>query len=133
MPCETVTVAEEDFVASAIDVAVTIAVEGDGTLAGAVYVVVKVVVPERMPQDGPLHPEPLKAHVTPWPLGSFATVALNCWVRFTETVRDAGETVTVIGGGVLIVTRSVTDFVLSLREVAVMLTVEGVGAVGGAV
>lgn len=64
----TVIVAAADLVLSATDVAVSVTTGGDGTLAGAVYV---MAVPDLLegaesePQAGPLQAAPLSSQVTP--------------------------------------------------------------------
>jgi len=63
-----VTVAVPDFVLSATDFAVRETVAGEGTTAGAVYVIATpeaLVLAESVPQVAPEHPVPLSVHVTP--------------------------------------------------------------------
>jgi hypothetical protein len=63
-----VKVVTADFVASATEVAVRVTVAGEGTAAGAVYV---IAVPEALeaednvPQAAPVHPAPANVQVTP--------------------------------------------------------------------
>ena len=59
------------------------------------------------------------------------TVAVNCWVAPTATVAAVGATDTATG--VLTVTVAVAVLLVSACEVAVMVTVLGLGAVAGAV
>lgn len=80
----------------------------------------------------PLHPDPETLHVT-FGFEVFVTVAVNSWPVLMFNVADVGDTVTVIGGGVSIVTEAAADLVLSACEVAVTVTVFGLGAVLGAV
>jgi len=57
---------------AAVDVAVTTTVDGEGTVAGAVYSPLELIVPLALP--------PVTAHVTVW-LVVLLTVAENCfWV-----------------------------------------------------
>jgi hypothetical protein len=71
-----------------------------------------------------------KAHVTPFVCVSFVTVAVNVCVNPTATVAVAGETLTAITVSVIVAD---AFFVVSATEVAVNVTVAGVGAVAGAV
>jgi hypothetical protein len=61
----------------ATDAAVIIAVNAVPTVAGAVYVTDVVVAPESDPQTIPLHPVPLKVHITPALVASFVTDAVR--------------------------------------------------------
>lgn len=133
MPCEIVKTAEADFVESATEVAVSVTVEGVGTLGGAAKVTLVAVIAERVPHDAPLQPVPVRAHVTPCPLGSLVTEAVNDWDKFTETVREEGEMDTEIGFGIAMAILAVANLVVSLMEVAVMLTFGGLGGTLGAV
>jgi hypothetical protein len=95
----TVIVAAADFVVSATDVAVNVTVAGEGTLAGAVYV---MPVPDALeaadsvPQVVPLQPAPESDHVTPLFELSLVTVAVKVcpWLTCTDAV--VGETLTAI-------------------------------------
>jgi hypothetical protein len=63
---------------SATDVAVSVTVAGDGTAAGAVYVIATpeaLDVADSVPQDTPVHPAPAIFHVTPLFWSSFWSVA----------------------------------------------------------
>jgi hypothetical protein len=93
---------------------------------------VAVALP-KVPQFAPLQPVPARLHVTPRLLPSFCTVALNCRVKFNDTVAVPGFTVTTMGSGGPTVTCAVADFVLSATEVAMTDTVGGFGATLGAV
>jgi hypothetical protein len=59
------------LVASATEVALSVTVAGDGTVAGAVYVAEVVVTLVRVPQAAPEHPAPERDHVTPLLCESF--------------------------------------------------------------
>ena len=78
-----VIMAAADFDTSVTEVAVSVTVEGDGMVAGAVYV---IAIPdglagaESRPHPEPVQPAPDKVHVTPLFCISFATVAVNCAV-----------------------------------------------------
>jgi hypothetical protein len=80
----------------------------------------------------PLQPGPDTDQVTAV-LPVLVTVAVNCWAPEILIDAEVGDTVTPIGGGVLIVTVATADFVTSACEVAVTVTVLGAGAVEGAV
>jgi hypothetical protein len=86
------------------------------------------------PQAAPAQPVPVRVQLTPLPEGSFCTMALkpvDC-EDCTEAVGGFTETETG-GGGVVMVMIAAADFVPSEIEVAVKVTVLGVGAVAGAV
>jgi hypothetical protein len=90
------------LVGSVTEVAVSVTVAGLGTLAGAVYVMATpeaLELAESPPQVAPEHPEPERAHVTPWVL--FTTVAVNCCVPLTATEAVGGvvDTATAVLGG----------------------------------
>jgi hypothetical protein len=87
----------------------------------------------KVPQVEPLQPEPDRLHVTPELVGSFVTVALKFCVALTTTEAVLGETDAVIGGAVVIVIVAEAVLVPSVAEVAVRVTVAGVGTVAGAV
>jgi len=96
---------------------------------------------DKVPHEGPPHSEPASVQVTPWFDGSPVTVAVKVVVAFTATVAAVCDKVTETpaeggGGGaepepIAIVAEA--DFVLSLTDVAVIVTVAGFGAVAGAV
>jgi hypothetical protein len=67
--------------------------------------------------------------------GSFCTVALKVWVcPVWIEILVAGETLTFTGGGsAVIVIVAAALFVASVTEVAVSVTVAGLGTVAGAV
>jgi hypothetical protein len=76
----TVIVVSADFVLSVTEVAVSVTVAGDGTLAGAVYVMgapEALDAAETVPHAAPLHPPPERLHVTPLFCESFWTVAVK--------------------------------------------------------
>jgi hypothetical protein len=121
-----VTVAFADFVASAVEVAVTITVAGLGIEAGAVYSPVALMVPH----DAPLQPAPESVQVTAV-LAVPVTVAVNCCWAPVVTFGESGETETATGATT--VTTVEADLVASACEVAVTVTVAGLGMVPGAV
>ena len=88
---------------------------------------------ESVPQAAPLQPEPERAQLTPLFCGSFCTVAVKVCDCPVCTDALVGETLTLIGGGVVIVIVAAAVLVLSATDVAVTVTVAGLGAVGGAV
>ncbi len=75
---------------------------------------------------------PFTFQITPALVGSFCTVAVNCCVNPTLTVALLGDTLTDIGGGVM-VTVADADLVGSATEVADTVTVGGFGTLAGAV
>ncbi len=75
----------------------------------------------------------VKVHVTPLLTGSLVTVAVNGWVPLVVTVGFVGEMLTLMGGAVVTVIVAEADLVGSATEVAVMVTVAGVGTLAGAV
>jgi hypothetical protein len=93
-----VMVADADFVVSVTEVAVTVTVFPEGTLPGAVYVVIEllpvVIAGLTLPQadDDPQ----LTVQVTPAALLSFATTAVRLAVAFTATEAGGFEIVTEI-------------------------------------
>jgi len=122
------TLAEADLEVSATDVAVTLARAGVGTVAGAVYKPDDVMVPH----DPDTQPVPETVHVTAV-LEEPVTEAVNCCCPFTAMVAELGdiETPTVVGDPM--VTAAVPTSDKSASDVAVTVTVEGLGAVAGAV
>src|SRR5207249_1450255 len=76
-------------------------------------------------------PPCVSIQLTPLLLGSFVTVAVNCWVVFAVTLAVVGETDTAIGGVTVAV--AVADFVASAADVATTLTFGFAGTVHGAV
>jgi hypothetical protein len=110
---------------SATEVAVSVTVAGDGTAAGALYVVgepLKVLVGETLPHVE-VHGEGgvpcVRVQVTPALLGSKLTVAVNGCVVSSATVAGFGVTETAMALRVIV---TVFDFVESLAEVAWMIT-----------
>ena len=129
-----VMVALADFVLSSMEAAVSVIVAGFGIAPGAVYVIGvpdALVVADKLPHVAALHPEPDNDQATPSFEKSAATVAVKGAVASTGTVAVVGDSETEIAGPT--VTVAVPDFVVSLIDVAVIVTVAGVGAVAGAV
>jgi hypothetical protein len=129
----TVIVAEAFFVVSRTEVAVSVTVAGVGTAAGAVYVMPTpdaLDAFERVPQVGPLHPVPLRVQFTPLFCESFETIAVNVCVLPVCTVAEVGATATETPAEIVIVAGA--DFVVSATDVAVIVTVAGVGMLAGA-
>ncbi len=88
LPAVSVIMAETVFEVSVTDVAFRATIAGDGSDAGAVYVIAipdELVDAESVPHAVPMHPAPDKAHVTPLFCVSFATVAVNCAVAEVTT------------------------------------------------
>jgi hypothetical protein len=87
-----------------------------------------------VPQLAPEQPVPESDHVTPLFCESFCTAALKFAVVETCTESDVGLTETKIGGGPAVIVKvAVADFVPSLTDVALIVTVAGVGTDAGAV
>jgi hypothetical protein len=84
-----VTAAEADFVVSACEVAVTVAVVWFGTVPGAVY------RPEADSVPTPVNDQVTAVLVAP------ETVAVNCCVPPPFNVAEVGEIETLTGGGPL--------------------------------
>jgi hypothetical protein len=123
-----VTVAVADSLGSATDVARRVTVAGEGTLDGAVYNPVVVIVP----QVAPLHPDPERVQVTAVFVVP-ATVAENCCCPPVETCAVAGATVTETAADDWITMEAEADFVESATDVAVTVARAGLGMVAGAV
>jgi hypothetical protein len=135
----TVTAAVAVFVESVTDVAVTVtSADGLGTFGGAVYV---TCWPEGLfagtivPQAAPVQLAPDSDQVTPWFLASLATVAVNSRLLFVTTPPPAaGVRVTLTPAGVAAVTviAAAADLFPSATEVAVKVTLAGLGTLAGA-
>jgi len=126
----TVTLAEAVFVGSATETADTLNDAGLGTEAGAVY----SPLAEMVPKVGVPPVTPLTCQETPWLEGSLLTVAVNCCCVVTGTEADVGLMVTEMGTGVALMEMIAgADFELSAMEVAVSVTLAGVGTAAGAV
>jgi len=106
-----------------------------GAVLGAEYAVEKplgVLVGETVPQPGEqLAPFCDRVQKTPRLAGSFMTVPVNLCVLPTTTVAEVGETETETGG--VTVTMAETVLVVSVTDVAVTVTVAGLGTLLGAV
>jgi hypothetical protein len=122
------TLAEPDLEGSAAEVALTVTVAGVGTEPGAVYRPAFVMVP----QETATQPTPETVQFTAV-LAVPTTVAENCCCPPTAMLAALGETATEIAEAVWMVTEAVPDFVASANEVALTVTVAGLGAVAGAV
>ena len=133
----TVIVAVPVLVPSATEVAVKVTVAGLGTLTGAAYVIATPDAldgAERFPQVTPEHPAPESVQFTPLFCASLLTVAVNALVPMPAcTLVGVGATKTVIAGGAVTVMVAALDFVVSVTEVAVSVTVAGLGTLTGAV
>jgi hypothetical protein len=92
------------------------------------------LVAESAPQVAPAHPVPDKVQATLGVAeGSFVTVAVKFCLPLTATDAVLGETDTAMGGAAATVIVAVAVLVPSVAEVAVNVTVAGVGTVAGAV
>ena len=91
------------------------------------------VAPIKVPQLLPLHPEPAKDQVTPLFCESFDTDAVNDAVPVPAcALALPGEMATETTGFAVRVMVAFALFVPSAIEVAVSVTVAGLGAVAGA-
>jgi hypothetical protein len=89
---------------------------------------------DKVPQALPVQPAPASDQVTPWLLLSFVTVAMKACVALVPTVAVAGDKVTTIpGSAATTVIVAPLDFAALETEVAVRVTVAGVGRLAGAV
>lgn len=89
---------------------------------------------ESVPQEAPEQPTPVRAQVTPLFCGSLVTVALKDFVPFGAcTLAAVGATTTAMAGGAVTVIAAEEDFVESATDVAVSVTLAGVGTLAGAV
>jgi hypothetical protein len=88
----------------------------------------------KVPQAAAVHPEPDSVQLTPLLAESFCTVAVKPVDCDTCTDAALGFIVTEMGAGVVVIVMvAEADLVLSVIEVALRVTVAGLGAVGGAV
>ena len=129
----TVMVADADFVLSATEVAFKVTEGGAGAAAGALYVTEVVVTLVSVPQVAPEQPVPESVQLTPLFCVSFCNCAVKFAVCETCTEADGGFTATVMAGGAVIVIATEADLELSAMDVAVSVTVAGLGTVVGAV
>jgi hypothetical protein len=120
--------AEADFVESATEVAVTVARAGLGIVAGAVYSPADVMEP----QEPATQPIPDTAQVTPV-FELPVTLAVNCCWPFTERVTLAGDRETATLVDEPMVTLAIPTSEGSERETALTMTIDGLGAVEGAI
>jgi hypothetical protein len=123
-------VEEADRVGSVTEVAVTVTLLPVGAITGAVYVADVAVILLNVPQA----PAPLLPHVTdqvtPAFLESLVTVAVSAAVALVASKAGAPESATEMA---VIVIVDDADFVGSVTDVAVTVTVLPVGTAEGAV
>ena len=125
---------EVDLVGSAAEVACSEIFAGLGTVAGAVYVTEVAVAFVSVPHVAPEHPAPETDQVTPWFCESFCMEAVKFAAVETCTEAVTGLTETAMARGAeVMVTLAALDFVASVTEVALMVTVAGEGTLVGAV
>jgi hypothetical protein len=121
---------------SLTEVATIATEEFTGTVDGAVYVAASplaVLIGATTPHAGAQGVSCcVSAQLTPLFAGSFSTVAVNCCKAVAPKSTEVGETVTEIGGGVMVKTAE-ADLLASVIEVAVKVTVGFAGTVAGAV
>jgi hypothetical protein len=120
-----------------IEVAVSAAIAGLGSVEGAVYITAApdaVLVAESVPHVAPLQPAPDNAHVTPLFAASFVTVAVKLALPPRIRLAVVCERVTAMAGGAAVTVIDVVEFfVPSVTEVAVNVTLAGFGTLAGAV
>ena len=90
---------EAHFVVSATEVAVRLTIKVTPGAPGAVYVIGTPLALAAGETDPHVSPLQVMLQVTPFPAGSFFTVAVNCVVASGGTVNDASETETLTAGG----------------------------------
>jgi hypothetical protein len=122
----TVTVVESNVAVSSTEVAFMVTAGGLGTVEGAVYNPEVLTVP----QEAPLQPVPEIVQVT-LESAAFWTDAVNCSVEPMLTDGAAGEIVMITAA--MTVTVAVADLEESAMDVAMTLTVAGLGTLAGAV
>jgi hypothetical protein len=116
----TVKIAEEDFVASVTEVAVTVTARLlAGAVPGAVYVTLSPLAVEVGDTVPHCAAEQLTVQFTPALAGSKLTDALNCVVPPTWTAAVVGATETVMASTVMVAD---ADFEVSATAVAVRVT-----------
>lgn len=120
-----VAIAVLSLLGSATDVAVTLTWAGLGTVVGAVYKPLELIVPQAFP----VQPAPDTSQVTLVSVEP-VTVAVNCCCLPATTCVEAGETFTTTGGSR--VTAADEDLETSASEVAVTVTDAGEGRTDGA-
>ena len=117
--------------------ALRVMLAGEGTRAGAVYVMATpdaLDVADSVPQVLSPQLAPKSVQVTPWFFVSFCTVAVKFRLLLIETLADVGDTVTTMAPGrAVTVIVAAADLVPSATEVAVRVTVAGDGTFAGAV
>jgi hypothetical protein len=127
----TVTVADAVLVVSVTEVAVTVTVCGAATQPTGVKV---TACPEALVGGLILPPPDDTVHATPLLPVSFCTVAVNCAPVPAVTVPVVGDTeIETFAGAAVTVMVAEAVFVPSATEVAVTVTVAGLGTVAGAV
>jgi hypothetical protein len=93
-----------------------------------------VVTFVNVPQAAPVHAVPANPQLTPFFAESFCTVTVKPVDCDTCTDAAVGFIVMEMGAGVVVIVMvAEADFELSVIEVALRVTVAGLGAVGGAV
>jgi hypothetical protein len=128
----TVIVADADFVLSVTEVAVTVTVFPVGTVEGAIKIVTAPLAVDAALNDPHAEPPHVAVHFTPAFALSFATLAVILVVAFAASeVGGCAASVTATAGVIVIVAE--VDFVLSVTEVAVTVTVFALGTAEGAV
>jgi hypothetical protein len=126
-----VTLADTDLLGSAMLVATTFTIAGEGAIAGALYTAENELL-ESVPQEGPLHPAPFKLHAIP----VFVvpdTVAVNESSPAGETEALVGLMLIKIAVATTTVMFAEADLVGSATLVAVNWSVAGEGALAGGV
>jgi hypothetical protein len=118
-------VAEPDVAGSSTEVAVIETVGTAGTCDGAVYMPDVEIVPH----SAPVQPEPDAVQITRLS-SAFWTVPVNRKIQPTWRVGSGGDTVTTTADRMVIV--ALADLEVSATEVALTVTVAGLGTLPGA-
>jgi len=126
-----VTDADADLLESAMLVATTFTLAGEGGIIGALYTA-ELELLESVPQEDPLHPAPFKLHATALFVVP-VTVAVNEPSPATGTEALAGLMLSKIAAAVTTVTLAEADLVGSATLVAVTWSVTGEGTLDGGV
>jgi hypothetical protein len=126
-----VTIAEADLLASAMLVATTLTLAGVGGTAGALYTA-EFELLESVPQEAPLHPEPVKLHATPV-FDVPVTVAVNEFSPAVGTEALVGLMLMATAVASTTVMFAEADLVGSATLVTVTRSVAGEGMFAGGV
>ena len=90
------------------------------------------MLPLKVPQATPAQLGPERLQVTAWLAASGMTAAVNCCVALDSIVGAVGKTDTPVGAGITVIAAG-AELVPLAAEVAVSVTIAGLGTFGGAV